>query len=81
MQTEPLLCSGLLRLGRYWLRIHVGQGNIALFILQRPYNGKSRKDIRDAIFAKQIQIKKHEIPEGWSIEAADFINKVCSLRI
>lgn len=43
--------------------------------LQRPYNGKSRKDIRDQIFAKQVQIKKHEVPEGWSIEAADFINK------
>jgi serine/threonine protein kinase len=43
---------------------------------KRPYNGKTRKDIRDAIFAKQVQIRKHEIPEGWSIEAADFINKV-----
>lgn len=26
--------------------------------------------------AKQVQIKKNEIPENWSIEAADFINKV-----
>ena len=26
--------------------------------------------------AKQVQVKKNEIPEGWSIEAADFINKV-----
>ena len=43
---------------------------------KRPYNGKTRKDIRDAIFAKQAQIKKHEIPDGWSIEAADFVNKV-----
>jgi len=42
---------------------------------RRPYNGKSRKEIRDAIFAKQVQIKKHEIPDGWTIEAADFINK------
>ena len=44
--------------------------------LQRPYNGKTRKDIRDAIFAKQVSIKLHEMPEGWSPEAADFINKV-----
>jgi serine/threonine protein kinase len=22
-----------------------------------------------------VQIRRHEIPEGWSIEAADFINK------
>lgn len=27
------------------------------------------------IFAKQISIKRHELPEGWSLEAADFINK------
>ena len=42
---------------------------------RRPYNGKTRKEIRDNIFAKQVQIRKHEIPDGWSLEAADFINK------
>lgn len=26
--------------------------------------------------AKQVQIRKDDIPEGWSREAADFINKV-----
>jgi hypothetical protein len=26
--------------------------------------------------SKQIQVKKTEIPEGWSIEGADFVNKV-----
>ena len=26
--------------------------------------------------SKQIQVKKAEIPEGWSIEGADFINRV-----
>ena len=43
---------------------------------QRPYLGRSRKEIRDQILAKQVQIKKHEIPEGWSLEAADFVNRV-----
>lgn len=42
---------------------------------KRPYVGKTRKDIRDVIFAKQASIKRHELPEGWSLEAADFINK------
>ena len=42
---------------------------------RRPYNGRTRKDIRDAIFAKQIQIRKHEIPDDWSLAAADFTNK------
>ena len=43
---------------------------------RRPYVGKTRKDIRDMMFAKQVFIKKTDIPAGWSIEAADFINKV-----
>jgi len=38
--------------------------------------GKSRQEIRDQILAKQVQIKKNEVPKGWSLEAADFINKV-----
>lgn len=42
---------------------------------RRPYIGRSRKEIRDQILTKQVQIKKFEIPEGWSIAAADFINK------
>lgn len=42
---------------------------------KRPYQGRTRRDIRDAILTKQIQIKKYEIPEGWSMAAADFINK------
>jgi serine/threonine protein kinase len=43
---------------------------------RRPYQGKSRKEIRDAILAKQAHIRKNEVPENWDIEAADFINKV-----
>lgn len=42
---------------------------------KRPYIGKTRKDIRDAIFAKQVRIKKDQIPDGWSVQAADFVNK------
>ena len=26
--------------------------------------------------SKQIQVKKNEVPEGWSIEGADFVNRV-----
>ena len=42
----------------------------------RPYLGKSRKEIRDKVLAKQVQIKKDEIPTGWGAEAADFVNKL-----
>ena len=43
---------------------------------RRPYIGKSRKEIRDHILSKQVQIKDRDIPKGWSDEAADFINRV-----
>lgn len=43
---------------------------------KRPYKGKDRKAIRDQILKEQVQIKMSEIPEDWSIEAADFINKL-----
>jgi hypothetical protein len=33
--------------------------------------------MKDKVMAKQVQIKKSEIPKGWSIEASDFVNKVC----
>lgn len=48
---------------------------------RRPYQGKTRREIRDAILAKQVQIKKSEVPDSWSFEAADFINKVSFTHI
>lgn len=42
----------------------------------RPYKGRSRTDIKEEILAKQVYIRRHDIPEGWSVEAADFINRV-----
>lgn len=41
---------------------------------ERPYKGKTRKDIRDQILVKQVTIKKYAIPDGWDENAADFIN-------
>ena len=47
---------------------------------RRPYLGRDRKTIREQIMAKQSAIKKDQIPEGWSIEAADFVNKLIQRR-
>lgn len=47
-----------------------------LMMGRRPYIGKTRKEIREQILAKQAVIKKPDIPDGWSMEAADFINKL-----
>ena len=43
---------------------------------RRPYTGRGRKEIREHILAKQVQIKKADVPSDWSIEAADFINRL-----
>lgn len=43
---------------------------------KRPYNGKSRKEIRDQILAKQVLIKQDEVPRGWGETAVDFINSL-----
>ena len=42
----------------------------------RPYYGKNRKEIKEKIMAKQVQVKKDQIPPGWSVESADFINRL-----
>jgi len=47
-----------------------------LMMGRRPYAGKTRKEIKEQMMAKQVTIKKSEIPHGWSCEAADFMTKV-----
>ncbi|CAD8052785.1 unnamed protein product [Paramecium sonneborni] len=47
---------------------------------KRPYLGKTRKDIRDAIISKQIHLKKNDLPLGWSLEAADLTNQLLSRK-
>ena len=48
---------------------------------KRPYAGRSRREIRDHILAKQVAIKRGDVPRGWTLEAADFINKVMMIKI
>lgn len=43
---------------------------------KRPYLGKSRQEIKELVLAKQVIIKKDEIPENWTVESADFVNKL-----
>ena len=49
-----------------------------LMMGKRPYLGRTRKEIREQILSRQSVIKKSDIPEGWSVEAADFINNQVS---
>ena len=42
----------------------------------RPYLGKSRKEIKEKIIAKQVKISQNDLEPGWGIEAAECINKM-----
>lgn len=47
-----------------------------LMFQKRPYLGETRAEIREQILARQIQIKAMEVPEGWSEQAVDFVNRL-----
>ena len=42
----------------------------------RPYLGRSRKEIKELIIYKQAKLNESDVPYSWSIESADFINKL-----
>ena len=47
-----------------------------LMIGKRPYNGKTRKEIREQMITKKAHIKKEQIPKNWTKTSADFFNKL-----
>ncbi|CAD8053516.1 unnamed protein product [Paramecium primaurelia] len=47
-----------------------------LMLGRRPYNGRTRQDIREQILAKQVQVKREELPLGWSESSLDFVNQL-----
>ena len=47
-----------------------------LMMKKRPYLGKNRKEIKEKIMSQQAQVKKNMVPQGWSVESADFVNRL-----
>jgi hypothetical protein len=43
---------------------------------KRPYKGKTRKEIRDDVISRQAKIDVMNLPDGWSVEVVDFVNKL-----
>ena len=41
---------------------------------QRPYVGKSRKEIKHLVLRKQAKIDEDNVVDGWSMESIEFIN-------
>jgi len=54
----------------------VGVITYELIMGKRPYLGRNRREIRDAVIARQVQIRSSEVPLEWSLEAVDFANKL-----
>ena len=42
----------------------------------RPYLGRGRKEIKQLIISKQARLKIDDIPDDWSNDSMDFINKL-----
>ena len=47
-----------------------------LMMGERPYKGKTRKEIKEKMIKYQVEISEEDIPIGWSVEAANFFNKL-----
>ncbi len=43
---------------------------------RRPYNGRSRREIKEQMLSKNVQISLGDLPNGWSEEAGDFFNRL-----
>ena len=47
-----------------------------MMMKRRPYSGMNRQEIKEKMASEFVQIKDEEIPEGWSVEFAQFVNKL-----
>ena len=50
--------------------------NLNQTLMQRPYTGKTRKELKDNIIANQAEILPEDLPSEWSYTSAEFINKL-----
>ena len=73
MSPEVLCCSSHTFSVDYYA---LGIIAFEIMLRTRPYLGKSRREIKEKVMAKQIQITKKSLPPGWSKESADFVNRL-----
>ena len=51
-----------------------------MMMKKRPYVGKNRQEIKEKMSKEQVQIKKEQIPKGWSPQVVDFVNKLLMIN-
>ena len=60
----------------------VGVMAFEFMIGHRPYLGRNRKEIKEAVLAKQVMVNKNNVNNnGWSFESADFINRMIQRKV
>lgn len=48
-----------------------------LMMGKRPYNGKSRKELKEQILAKEVKLKQKQLPKQWNdLNVIDFVNRL-----
>ena len=48
-----------------------------LIMGERPYNGIEKKELKEEMISKKIQLKKENLPDGWvDTSVIDFVNKL-----
>jgi serine/threonine protein kinase len=51
-----------------------------LMMGRRPYVGKNRREIRDQMISKQAYVSRRDLPLTWTVEAANFVNRLLSRK-
>ena len=84
LRQSPGFSSDFYSLGLILYQMMVGHVKIKekfslqlKFFFQNPFPENLKiSELKNFILENQIQIKKSDLPEGWSLESADFINKL-----
>jgi len=58
----------------------IGMIAYEMMVGHNPLKGKGKKEILTILNNQSIQVKKSELPEDWSFDAADFINRIIQRR-
>ncbi len=69
------ICVDFFALGVMCYEFMMGKVRIKI-TFKRPYPGKSRKEIKELMLTKEVMLKNSDVPKTWSLDAADFANKV-----
>ena len=52
-----------------------------LMMGKRPYNGKSRKELKEQIIAKEVKVKQKQLPDKWTDpNVIDFVNRLLTRK-